>query len=101
MSSGIVSVHDFAVVEPKKIGFFVAQNGLDQLSFVPPPAAGGKTKTIRVLVRLNDQPGLMRPTSAAIGKGKGKLGRESLYVATNGGLASYLSGNFTDEGIIS
>lgn len=103
VSSGIVSVDDFAVFGPKKIGFFVAQNGLDQLSFVPPApaAAGGKPKTVLVLVRPNDQPGLKGPNSAAIGKGKGKLGRESLYVATNGGLASHLSGNLTVGGTIS
>ena len=93
-SSGIVSVDDFAVV--RKVGFFVAQNGLDQLSFVSP--AGGNAT---VLVRSTDQPGLKGPTSPAIGRGKGKLGRESLYVGTNGGAASYLSGNFTARGTIS
>lgn len=93
-SSGIESVDDFAV--GPKVGFFVAQNGLDRLAFVPP--AGGNAT---ILVRSTDQPGLKGPTSAAIGKGKGKLGRESLYVGTNGGLASYLSGNATVGGTIS
>lgn len=94
LSSGIVFADDFAV--GRKVGFFVTQNGPDQLSFVPP--AGGKAT---VLVGSNDQPGLKGPTSAAIGKGKGKLGRKSLYVGTNGGLASYLSGNLTVGGTIS
>ena len=94
LSPGIVFADDFAV--SRKGGFFVTQNGPDQLSFVPP--AGGKAT---VLVGSNDQPGLKGPTSAAIGKRKGELRRGSLYVGTNDGLASYLSGNVTVRGTIS
>ena len=84
LSRGLTSADDFAV--GRKVGFFVAQNPVDQLSFVPP---GGGNAT--VLVGPNDQPGLKGPTSPAIGKGKGKLGKGSLYVGTNGGALNYFS----------
>ena len=93
LSREIVFADDFAV---GKVGFFVTQNGPNQLSFVPP--GGGKAL---VLVGPNDQPGLKGPTSAAIGKGKGKLGRGSLYVGTSGGLLNYQSANVTVGGTIS
>lgn len=94
LSSRITFADDFAV--ELKLGFFVTQNGPDQLSFVPPD--GGKAT---VVVGAEDRPGLKGPTSAAIGKGKGKLGKGSLYVGTNGGAANYLSGNVTVRGTIS
>lgn len=94
LSRGVASADDFAI--GRKGGFFVAQNLRNQLSFVPP---GGGNAT--VLVGANDRPGLKGPTSAAIGKGKGKLGRWSLYVGTNGGTLNYLSRNFTAGGTIS
>ena len=93
LSSGIVFADDFAI---GKVGFFVAQNGPNQLSFVRP--SGGKAS---VLVGANDRPGLKGPTSAAFGRGNGKLGRGSLYVGTNGGLSNYLSANVTVRGTIS
>ena len=93
LSREIVFADDFAV---GKVGFFVTQNGPNQLSFVPP--GGGKAL---VLVGPNDQPGLKGPNSAAIGKGKGKLGRGSLYVGTSGGLLDYQSANVTVRGTIS
>lgn len=95
LSSGIVLPDDFAV-GPPTLGFFVPQNGPDQLSFVPP--GGGKAT---VVVGAKDQPGLKGPTSAAIGKGNGKLGRGSLYVGTNGGVTNFLRGSVTARGTIS
>ncbi|MCJ1345354.1 hypothetical protein MMC31_003561 [Peltigera leucophlebia] len=95
LSSGIVLPDDFAV-GPPTLGIFVSQNGPDQLSFVPP--GGGKAT---VVVGAKDQPGLKGPTSAAIGKGNTKLGRGTLYVGTNGGVASYLNGSVTARGTIS
>ena len=94
LSPGLLLADDFAV--GRKGGFFVAQNLPNQLSFVP---LGGGNAT--VLVGPNDRPGLKGPTSAAIGKGKGKLGEGSLYVGTNGGGLNYLSGNVTVGGTIS
>lgn len=94
LSRGVALVDDFAV--GGKGGYFVTQDVPNQLSFVPP--GGGNAS---VLVGANDRPGLKGPTSAAIGKGKGKLGRGSLYIGTNGGALNYLSGNFTVGGTIS
>lgn len=94
LSRGIALPDDFAI--GRKGGFFVTQDVPNQLSFVPP---GGGNAT--VLVGANDRPGLKGPTSAVIGKGKGKLGRVSLYVGTNGGALTYLSGNTTIGGTIS
>lgn len=94
LSRGVALADDFAI--GRKGGFFVTQDAPNQLSFVPP---GGGDAT--VLVGANDRPGLKGPTSAAIGKGKGNLGRWSLYVGTNGGALNYPSGNFTVGGTIS
>lgn len=94
LSRGVALVDDFAV--GGKGGYFVTQDVPNQLSFVPP--GGGNAS---VLVGTNDRPGLKGPTSAAIGKGKGKLGRGGLYIGTNGGALNYLSGNFTVGGTIS
>ena len=92
--SGIVFADDFAA--GSKEGFFVSQDGPNQLFFVPP----GEGKAT-VLVGTNDRLGLKGPTSTAIGRGKGKLRRRSLYVETNGGLSNYLSGYITVRGTIS
>lgn len=94
LSRGVAFADDFAI--GRKGEFFVTQDALNQLSFVPP---GGGVAT--VLVGANDRPGLKGPTSAAVGKGKGKLGRRSLYVGTNGGALNYLNGNLTVGGTIS
>lgn len=94
LSRGVALVDDFAV--GGKGGYFVTQDVPNQLSFVPP--GGGNAS---VLVGANDRPGLKGPTSAAIGKGKRKVGRGSLYIGTNGGALNYLSGNFTVGGTIS
>lgn len=94
LSREVELADDFAV--GRKGGFFVTQDVPNQLSFVPP---GGGNAT--VLVGANDRPGLKGPTSAAIGKGKGRLGRGSLYVGTNGGALNYLNSNFTVGGTLS
>lgn len=76
-------------------GYVVTQDVPNQLSFVRPCWENSS-----VLVGTNDRPGLKGPTIAAIGEGKGKLGRGSLYIGSNGGAYNYLSGNFTVGGTI-
>lgn len=79
-----------------KGGYVVTQDVPNQLPFAPP---GWENST--VLAGASERPTPKGPTSAAIGEGKGKLGRGSLYIGTNGGAFNYLSGNFTVGGTIS